>query len=68
MNDFTVTVDYDQISELSRKYLIDCYKSQQNFPNEPDFKKLTKALLRVIRYVSTSEQWETFEATCLQNI
>ena len=63
MNDNSVTVelDGDQVEDLVRKALLSAYGTQQCFLDEPDGKKLSRSIRRVIKYYSTCEQWKQFE-------
>lgn len=47
--------------EITRLYLMDCYETCSAFPKEPDYEKTMKAFKRVIKYVSTPDQYKEFK-------
>lgn len=51
----------DIASEITRLYLIDCYDTCAVFPKETDYDKNMKAFRRIIKYVSTPDQYEEFK-------
>jgi len=56
---------WDIAGECTRQYLIDCYELQKHWEGEPDSDKILKALKRIIKYVSTTDQWKEFENNAL---